>query len=50
MWFLQVFLLEAQQTNGLVIDYEKEEARSYVFLIYPPNYASTADPALISRL
>ncbi len=34
---LQVFLLDNQSGPGSVIDYEEEEDRSYIFLIYPPD-------------
>ncbi len=35
---VQVFLLDSQQSSGAVIDYDVEEDRSYIFLIYPPGH------------
>ena len=50
MLFGQVFLLDTQRSDGVqVLDSEREEDRSYIFLIYPPNYAQSCDASLISR-
>ena len=44
---LQVFLLDCQKGTSASIDYEVEEDRSYIFLIYPPNHEKSANPDLI---
>ena len=49
VYYLQVFLLDVQRSHGLVVDYEREEDRSYIFLIYPPAYVEKKDPTLVSR-
>ncbi len=43
----QVFLLDSQRGTSAMIDYEVEEDRSYVFLIYPPHHEKSANPELI---
>lgn len=44
---LQVFLLDSQRGTSAMIDYELEEDRSYIFLIYPPHHEKSANPDLI---
>ena len=41
-----MFLLDSQRVPGSVIDYEAEEDRSYIFLIYPPDQSNVTEDAV----
>ncbi|KAK7108439.1 hypothetical protein V1264_016181 [Littorina saxatilis] len=44
----QVFLLESQVTSMPQLQYDLEEDKSFVFLVYPPDHADSLNPDHIS--